>query len=80
MSRVNFPRITRPIHYTEISSHSQWLQWVDLQPATTEALPTIDTGHDGTFFCCSGHCVKYCGHWTDGVFCWPQELLRKQWT
>jgi len=29
---------------------------------------------------CSGHCVKHCGHWTGGLFCWLQELLRKQWT
>jgi len=32
------------------------------QPATTEALPALGTGHDGTFFCFSGHCVKHCGH------------------
>jgi len=32
----------------------------------------------GTFFCCSGHCVKYCRHWTDCLFCGLQELSRKQ--
>jgi len=48
-----------PVHGVRSVSHahSQWLQWVDQQPATTEALPALGTGHDGTFFCCSDHCV-----------------------
>jgi len=27
-------------------------------------LLALGTGHDGTFFYCSGHFVKHCGHWT----------------
>jgi len=36
--------------------------------ATTEAPLALGTGHDGTFFYCSGHCVKHCEHWTDCLF------------
>jgi len=67
MSTVNFPWITRPILYMEIRRHSQWLQWVDKQPATIE-LSASGSWHSTMLEHSSAaavtSCVKHCGVWT----------------
>jgi len=61
-----------PLLGDQLATASDCSESTSSQPP--QALPALSTGHDGTFFCCSGHCVKY---WTDCLFCWLQELLRK---
>ena len=58
---MNNPPTVYRFLYMEISQ-PQPVTAVSRLAASTEVFPALGTEHDVTFFCCSIHYVKHCGH------------------